>query len=162
MLTLIFCFRMRSHFHGSLRRHPNQTPTTAYQQQSSSLTTLPATTSYHPQSSLSSPDGHLLLQPQPSLADAAKAAPSPFQSARPAPVPDVICCLCDKIADTILIPCNHVVLCAEHAKLSKKCPECRVSCCLWKLYIPERYSCICVKKKDSGHTLLPLKKLTTL
>ena len=126
----IFCFRMRSHFHGSLRRS-TQAVTTMHQQYSSSLATLPATTSYHPQSSLSSPDGHVSLQPHPPpLADVMKSAPPTFQSPRPAPVPDVICCLCDKIADTILIPCNHVVLCAEHAKLSKKCPECRVSCYL--------------------------------
>ena len=44
-----------------------------------------------------------------------------------APVTVVICRLCDKIADTLLIPCNHVVFCEEHAKLSKKCLECRVN-----------------------------------
>lgn len=129
--------RMRSHFHGSLR-HPSQVVTSPHQD--SSFTTLPAS-GYHPQPSFTNTDGNPSLQsytttaddvPYKSLPVGATSAGSkvlpPQSVTAPQPLEDVICCLCDRIADTKLIPCNHVVLCEEHAKLSKKCPECRVSC----------------------------------
>lgn len=130
-------FRMRSHFHGSLRR-PTQVLTPSHQE--ASFSPLP-TTSYHTQSSLSTIDGNSSLGPHLPLSDI-KVAPPPTQPLSPAS--DIICCLCDKIADTKLIPCNHVVLCEEHTKLSKKCPECRVSCYPRRVFINTNKTCICL------------------
>lgn len=125
---------MQSHFHGSLCR-PTRAVTSPHQQHSS-FATLPAPSYQTQPSSLTSPDGNPSLRTLPPSGDTTfssvpvgtmTAMPMSSQSVPPAPIPDIICCLCDKIADTKLIPCNHVVLCSEHAQSSKKCPECRVS-----------------------------------
>ena len=123
---------MRSHFHGSLR-HPSQVVTSPHRD---SFATLPAP-GYHAQPSFTNTDGNPSLRtvaddvPYKSLPVGATSTGSkvllPQSVPSLPPSESVICCLCDQIADTKLIPCNHVVLCAEHAKLSKKCPECRVS-----------------------------------
>ena len=134
--------RMRSHFHGSLRR-PSQTATSPHHE-SSTFSTLPAHSYLTQQSSGSTIDGNPSLIPRaPSTSSdkvgftslpvgAGSAASKLLQSdCVPAPQPqslEAACILCDQPADVQLIPCNHIVLCAEHAKSSKKCPECRVSC----------------------------------
>lgn len=116
---------MRSHFHGSLH-HPGQ-PIASLHQQLSSFATLP-TSSYHKQSSLTSPDGTISLRSHPSdLSDVTFSGVPVTKTPASQPPPEITCCLCDKMADTQLIPCKHIVLCSEHAKSSKKCPECRVS-----------------------------------
>ena len=126
---------MRSHFHGSLR-HPSQAVTSPHREPS--FTTLSAP-GYHPQSSFTNTDGDPSLRsyattssevmfsslPVGATSTGSKLLPA-LSVLSPQP-PEIICILCDKIADTKLIPCNHIVLCEEHAKLSKKCPECRVS-----------------------------------
>ena len=134
--------RMRSHFRGSLRQ-PSQTVTSPHHE-SSSFSTLP-TPSYQTQPSGSTIDGNPSLRSHATStssdevsftslpAGTGSKAPTLLPSnSLPASQPqslEVICILCDKPADVQLIPCNHIVLCEEHAKSSKKCPVCRVSCC---------------------------------
>ena len=133
---------MRSHFRGSLR-HPSQAVTSPHREPS--FSTLPAP-GFHAQSSFTNTDGNASVRsyvttsvdevPYKSLPVGATPTGSKLLPPQSVPSPlsseIVICILCDKIADTKLIPCNHIVLCEEHAKLSKKCPECRVSCYLRK------------------------------
>lgn len=129
---------MRSHFHGSLRRS-SQTVTSPQQQPTSSFTTLPASTYSTQPSVTTSPDGNPAFKfPSTGPSDVVLssvtgsvtvgAATTSFK-AEPVSQPSeiTICCLCEKIADMQLVPCNHVVLCSEHASSAKKCPECRVS-----------------------------------
>ena len=39
----------------------------------------------------------------------------------------VPCFLCQKGADTKLLPCGHVIMCSDCAGRAKRCPDCRVS-----------------------------------
>ena len=38
----------------------------------------------------------------------------------------VPCFLCQKGADTKLLPCGHVIMCSDCAGRAKRCPDCRV------------------------------------
>ena len=120
----------RSHFHGSLRQ-PRQA--TSSLQMSSLSTTLPsqvgASSSYHSRQSSTSTDGtptttfaSLPLQKQSTLS-----VTTQFTHSVSSPSQEIACLLCEEIVDVQLKPCNHLVLCSEHAKMSKKCPQCHVS-----------------------------------
>lgn len=130
MNVLLFFIRETSHFHGSLRR-PTQQVTSPQQLTSPPFATLPAS-SYRTQPTISSIDG------DPSLGSSYSASPgnATVSSVSTTTVTSEsvssseTCCLCDKVADAQLIPCKHIILCYEHAQSAKKCPECRVSCCV--------------------------------